>query len=364
MDRPDLPRERNPATPTNDVSQPTRYLSVDRDDPDLAIIDQAAELLRKGGLVAFPTETVYGLGADATNPAAVAGIFEAKGRPANNPLIVHGHDVDAVRKAVSRWPISAAKLADRFWPGPLTLVLPRSTIIPDVVTAGHDTVGIRVPDFEVARVLLRRAGLLLAAPSANRSTGISPTRAEHVLKDLDHRIAMILDAGPTPIGIESTVLDLTTDPPEILRPGAITVDQLRQVLDGEITTKVGSGQPLDSGGVHSSPGQMEIHYAPRTPVHVVERTRLVKESWPLELSIGLIVVGHHVPEDIGNPTKRVEWHDPQEAAHSLYETLHSWDSGQLDVIQVVLPPETEAWRAVRDRLWRASRRWSRIDGPR
>ncbi len=360
MVRPDLLRERNPATRTYDVSQTTRYHTIDRDDPDLAIIGQAADILRKGGLVAFPTETVYGLGADATNPEAVSRIFEAKGRPSNNPLIVHGHDVEAVRKAVSHWPISAEKLADRFWPGPLTLVLPRSAIIPDVVTGGRDTVGIRIPDSEVARVLLRRAGLLLAAPSANRSTGISPTRAEHVLKDLDHRIAMILDAGPTPVGIESTVLDLTTDPPAILRPGAITAAQIRHVLGGTMTTTVRSGESVDSQEVHSSPGQMDVHYAPRTPVQTVEPVRLVKEPWPLELSIGLMVVGVEIPEDLGNPTKRVDWHDPQQAARSLYETLHAWDSGQLDVIYVVLPPETDAWRAVRDRLWRASRRWSRM----
>ncbi len=175
-------------------------------------------MLRRGGLVAFATETVYGLGADATDPAAVTGIFEAKGRPAVNPLIVHADGLEMARSCVASWPEEARILAEACWPGPLTLVLPRSARIPNVVTAGRETVGIRVPDTRVARLLIARTGRPVAAPSANRSTGISPTLARHVLKDLDGRIDLILDSGPTALGLESTVVDLSRDSPRLLRP--------------------------------------------------------------------------------------------------------------------------------------------------
>ncbi len=187
----------------------TRVLQVDRDEPDPAAISEAARVLRAGGLVAFATETVYGLGADATNPEAVARIFEAKGRPSTNPLIVHVADKADALACVAEWPGRADRLADRFWPGPLTLVLPRSSIIPDIVTAGQETVGVRVPRSGVARWLILEAGCPVAAPSANRSTGISPTEARHVLKDLDGKVDLVLDSGPTGVGIESTVLDLS-----------------------------------------------------------------------------------------------------------------------------------------------------------
>ena len=321
------------------------------------MIEEAAAVLRGGGLVAFPTETVYGLGAEATNSQAVARIFEAKGRPSSNPLIVHGADVESIRMAVSGWPFVADQLAERFWPGPLTLVLPRSGIIPDLVTGGKDTVGIRIPDSEVALSLFRTAGMIVAAPSANRSTRVSPTRAEHVQKDLGGRVAMILDSGPTSIGIESTVLDLTTDPPRILRPGAITRTQIGKVLGIEIPSHTLSSD--QSEGIASSPGQMKVHYAPRTDMAIFNSKRMVKESWPSDKSIGLIVVGQNFDAEIGEPTLRVDWHEPTQASRDLYQILHAWDDGHLDLIYVVMPPESDEWLAVRDRLWRATRHWAK-----
>ena len=187
-------------------------------------------MLRGGGLAAFPTETVYGLGANALDAAAVARIFAAKGRPANNPLIVHLADAAQVREIAADWPESASRLAERFWPGPLTLVLPRRDIVPDIVTARGPTVAVRVPAHPVAQALLRAAALPLAAPSANRSTELSPTRAEHVLRGLEGRIDLLLDGGPTAGGIESTVLDVTIMPPRLLRPGLIGVAQLEAVI--------------------------------------------------------------------------------------------------------------------------------------
>jgi L-threonylcarbamoyladenylate synthase len=340
------------------VNRPTRLLTVDPSQPDPVVIDEAAGVLRAGGLVAFPTETVYGLGADATNPASVARIYEAKGRPSANPLIVHGPDVDSVRPAVSSWTPSAQLLAEAFWPGPLTLVLPRSSLIPDAVTAGRDTVGLRVPDSDVARALLARAGRPVAAPSANRSTGVSPTRAEHVLKDLDGQIDLVLNAGPTPIGIESTVLGLTGDTPRLLRPGAITSDQIGRVLGLEIATTEPS---LASAGGLTSPGQMEVHYAPRTPLILVQPQQVLG-PWPSDSRVGLILPGRAVPIEIGSPAVRVDWPDPATAARELYDTLHRWDEEKLLCIYAVCPPDDVAWRAVRDRLWRASRRWARSGG--
>lgn len=337
----------------------TRFLPVDPRQPDPTTLDDAAGVVRGGGLVAFPTETVYGLGADATDPAAVLRIFEAKGRPATNPLIVHGHDTPAVRLAVSAWPPAASLLADHFWPGPLTLVLPRSNIIPDSVTAGQETVGLRVPDSTVAREFLKRVGRPVAAPSANRSTGVSPTTADHVLKDLDGRIDLILDGGPTPVGIESTVLDLTCQPPRVLRPGAITAAQIARVLGVEIdpagATDAATGFP------QKSPGRAEVHYSPRTQLWVIEPGEVSSYRAPVT-GFGLMVAGHPVPETPGVFDRRIDWADPDSAARALYATLRQWDDGSLSVILVVLPPENDAWRAVRDRLWRASRRWSREGG--
>ena len=341
----------------------TRVITVNRDAPGSAAIEDAARVIRSGGLVAFPTETVYGLGADATNSLALAKIFEAKGRPATNPLIVHGHDVASVRLAVSCWPETAALLAERFWPGPLTLVLPRSSIIPNEVTAGLGSVGVRVPDCRVAIALLERADRLIAAPSANRSTGVSPTRASHVLKDLGGRVDLILDAGPTPLGLESTVLDLSENTPKLLRPGAITAGQMESVLGRSIEVPPTRAVIADREASATSPGQMEVHYAPRTPILLVEADQVSALTWRPGQRVGLIVFGEEAPSALPAATVRFDWADPSTAGRRLYETFHQCDEDRLDLIVAVAPPDTDEWRAVRDRIWRASRKWARDGGP-
>jgi L-threonylcarbamoyladenylate synthase len=329
----------------------TRTLAVDPDDPDPAPIDEAARVLRDGGLVAFATETVYGLGADATNPEAVARIFEAKGRPASNPLIVHVDDVAMVLDCAC-WCPGAPELAERYWPGPLTMILPRRRTIPDLVTAGRDTVGIRIPRPHVARALIARTGRPIAAPSANRSTGLSPTLARHVLKDLDGKIDLILDSGPTGIGLESTVLSLWSHAPRILRPGAITAEQLSEVLGMTVAGPIGP-QDQESSAAPLSPGQMAIHYAPRTPAVRVEPDRLDAFAWPKRA--GLLVFGRPDLPSIPEPAARRDLPTPAEAAAALYATLHDWDERNLDLIVIIPPPAPPEWRAIRDRLRRATR---------
>jgi L-threonylcarbamoyladenylate synthase len=329
---------------------PCEILSVDPLAPDGGRIGRAADVLRAGGLVAFPTETVYGLGANALDATAVAKIFAAKGRPAGNPLIVHTADVDLARALVADWPAEAQQLAERFWPGPLTLVLPRRPIVPDLVSAGGPTVAVRVPAHPVALALLRACRLPLAAPSANRSTRLSPTRAEHVLGGLSDRIDLLLDAGPTPGGLESTVLDLTCRPPRLLRPGLVTVAQLEEVVG-----RIERTAPAIADGPSRSPGLMQRHYAPRTP---------------LELIAGS---GRHRVADLRRQGLRVGWitlekpgplpadalllsmpDDPAGYAAQLYAALHQLDGQGLDRIVLDLPPATDDWLAVHDRLRRAA----------
>lgn len=236
-------------------------------------VERAARIIRGGGLVAFPTETVYGLGADATNPDAVEAIFAAKDRPHNDPLIAHIPDASQLPAVAASIPPLAYDLAERFWPGPLTIILPRAEGIPASVSAGGATVGVRVPRHPVALELLRATGVPVAAPSANRFMHTSPTTAAHVLEDLDGRIDAVLDAGPCEVGVESTVLDLTTDPPCVLRPGGVTLEALRRVIPD-----VRSAAPTSGNGAPSAappqlalaPGQMERHYAPRTPLIVFD----------------------------------------------------------------------------------------------
>lgn len=331
------------------VPLPTRILSIDRDDPDDALLDEAARVLRAGGLVAFATETVYGLGADATDPAAVARIFQAKGRPPTNPLIVHASGLAMALSCVGDWPDAAHSLAGRFWPGPLTLVLPRAAIIPDVVTAGGQTVGVRIPRPKVSRALIARAGRPIAAPSANRSTGISPTLARHVVKDLDGRIDLILDSGPTTEGLESTVLDLTCRPFRILRPGTIGLAELRDVLGAGVA---GPEADLPPPASSSSPGQMPVHYAPRSPALRVPALWLDRIVWPERAA--LLVVGRHDLPGIPGLVHRVDLATPADAARLLYAALHECDEREVDLIVIVPPPDLPEWQAIRDRLRRAA----------
>ena len=325
-------------------------LTVDPQHPEPEAIARAAAVLRRGGLVAFPTETVYGLGANALDADAVRRIFVAKGRPPHNPIIVHVADASRVREVAVDWPPVAERLAARFWPGPLTLVLPRAAAVPDIVTAGGPTVAVRVPIHPVALALLRAADMPIAAPSANPSTQLSPTRAGHVLEGLAGRIDLLLDGGPTPGGLESTVLDVTTSPPRLLRPGLVTPAQLEEVV-GTVERPHGlpvEGQPL------ASPGMLAKHYSPRTPLECVPRgSARVAELVDAGLRLGWLSLS----EGGESSTRLVKVEMPQapaEYAAALYARLHELDGMELDRIVVTLPPEGEEWLAVRDRLRRAA----------
>jgi L-threonylcarbamoyladenylate synthase len=288
---------------------------------------RAAELIRSGRLVAFPTETVYGLGANALDPEAVRRIFEVKERPWASPLIVHVADEKMARTVSAEWPTTAQRLAKQFWPGPLTLVLKKAAIVPDLVTAGLDSVGVRTPSHPMALELIRRAGVPIAAPSANRFTEISPTTADHVRKGLGDRVDMILDGGPTTVGIESTVIALHRAPPAILRPGIIMEEELARVAGVRFETEV------DLPHIVESPGQHPRHYAPRTPFILLEAHAAVPDGR------GRII---DMPAD------------PKPFAAALYAELHKADREGWDWIGVRRPPETPEWAGVWDRLQRAS----------
>jgi L-threonylcarbamoyladenylate synthase len=326
--------------------------------PDSAIA-RAAALLREGKLVAFPTETVYGLGADATNPDAVAAIFAAKGRPASDPLIVHIADLEQLASVVAETPALALKLAQRFWPGPLTLVLPRAEAIPLNVTAGGPTVGVRMPAAIVAQKLLRTAGIPVAAPSANRFMRTSPTTAAHVLADLDGRIDCVLDGGPCVVGVESTVLDLTTSPPRILRPGAVTLEQLR-----EVAPQVAGPLEKDAGPVARAPGQMERHYAPHTPLVVFagqgERAlAAIRAEAAAALARGERV-GALLPESETGALVGLDVRvqslgaDLEAASRRLYAALRALDSAGLGLLLTHTYDDSGLGLALNDRLRRAA----------
>jgi L-threonylcarbamoyladenylate synthase len=323
---------------------------VDPARPDPATIARAAELLRAGRLVAFPTETVYGLGANALDPAAVARIFAAKGRPAYNPLIVHLPNAERARALASDWPAAADRLAAAFWPGPLTLVVPKSAGVPDAVTAGRPNVALRVPSHLVAHALLLAARVPVAAPSANRSTEISPSTAGHVAKSLGDRVDLILDGGPTPVGIESTVVSLLNAVPVLLRPGMVSVDELRDVLGGEIDLPKVTPEADEA---RLSPGMMERHYAPRAPLVTLDFDGLseaARRDADAGRRVGVVAIRGDVP---GAVSVRLP-DDPAEYASRLYSTLHELEDRGVEVIYVEAVPESAAWAGVRDRLRRAA----------
>ena len=322
---------------------------VDPEHPDPTIIARAAGLLRGGRLVAFPTETVYGLGANALDPEAVGRIYTAKRRPKYNPLIVHLAQSAQVSTVATGWNDVADRLARAFWPGPLTLVLPKVDAVPDSVTAGLPTVAVRVPEHPVAHALLVAAAIPVAAPSANRSAQLSPTTGDHVQQSLGDAVDLILDAGPTPVGIESTVVDVTTPIPTLLRPGSITIDELTRVV-GRIERRP------DVGGesARPAPGMLDKHYAPRARLVLVAAPDVgvrVEHERANGLHVGALVVHASVeptPEIVTMPS------DPARYAVALYASLHALDDAGCDVIVVEKLPETNAWLAVRDRLSRAA----------
>ena len=314
---------------------------------DSSHIQAAATRLQLGELVAFPTETVYGLGADARDADAVAKIYAAKGRPAFNPLIVHVADVEGARE-IARWNERAQLVADAFWPGPLTLVLPSRGVVCQAVSAGLPTLAVRAPAHPVASELLRASGLPLAAPSANASQGISPTRAAHVAASLGDEI-WVLDGGSCEIGLESTVLDLTRDPPHILRPGAIGARELRALI-GEIEALAATP---DDQSPRASPGQMARHYAPNATV------RLFSHLTDAHFHAVALGDGKKLGVLALEPTKLkareiVMPAQPADYARALYAALHEMDASGVELILIEEVPATPAWDAVRDRLRRAA----------
>jgi L-threonylcarbamoyladenylate synthase len=325
-------------------------------------IAQAARLLRAGRLVAFPTETVYGLGANALDAEAVARIYAVKGRPETSPLIVHVASIEMAQSLVADWPEIADRLARRFWPGPLTLVLEKQrrkpqekekekekaqSLIPDIVTAGLSTVGLRMPAHPIALALIRAADIPLAAPSANRFTELSPTTADHVRSSLGNDIDYILDGGPCSVGIESTVLSLTGaqsgSKPMLLRPGGIS----RQALEA-IVGPVASAHEVQAGA-HPAPGMHPRHYSPRTPLYLVSNGKLPDQGK------GIYLQHRHPPSD-AHVTIHQMPQTPAEYAAALYEVLHQVDAGNYEWIAVDLPPSTPEWEAIRDRLKHAATR--------
>ena len=318
--------------------------------PEQETLANAAQRLRNGQLVAFPTETVYGLGANALNADAVAAIYAAKGRPAANPIIVHVADVEAAKQLTRFWPHEADLLAEHFWPGPLTIVLPRSSQVPDIVTAGGPTVGIRVPGHPVALGLLQTAQIPLAAPSANASGEISPTCAEHVLRSLNGKIDLILDAGPTQVGLESTVVDLTTKPIRILRPGQITKADLERVIGGSVEAASSPATEL------RSPGMLPRHYAPRTAAECVPSETFEKRLNQLlndGRRVGCLIIESSDAAARCQLVKSLP-NRPADYAAGLYAALHELDRFHLDRILIEMPPAGDAWAAIHDRLRRAT----------
>lgn len=341
----------------------TRTLKVDAVAPEADLLAQAAAVIQAGGLVAFPTETVYGLGANALDPAAVRRIFAAKGRPASDPLIVHLEHADQLGTVARTVPPLAEKLAAHFWPGPLTLVLPRLEIVPPEVTAGGDSVAVRVPNHPVALGLLRAAGVPIAAPSANRFSRPSPTSAAHVLADLSGRLELVLDGGSTSVGVESTVLDLTGSVPVILRPGGVTLEALRELLPEVQHRARYLGENEDA----ASPGQLLRHYAPNAPMTLyappaeAARTAMcatVEELLTDGKRVGVLAfdtdAAAFAPLGVHFVSMGAEA-DLDGVAHGLFEALRAVDhGGAVDVILARGPVQTGMGLAVWDRLVRAA----------
>lgn len=339
----------------------TLYHQIDRDHPDPLVMEAAADIIRRGGLVAFPTETVYGLGANGLDAAAVGRIFQAKGRPADNPLILHIADRPDLEEWVAAVPAWLAPLLDAFWPGPFTVVLPRSAAVPDIVTAGLDTVAVRLPSLGAARELIRAAGVPIAAPSANLSGRPSPTTAAAVMADMEGRIEMVLDAGPCEVGLESTVLDCVSRPPTILRPGGVTQEMLEACLSGVRTA--GCGQAGDST-VPRAPGMKYRHYAPAAPMILFPASADSAERLAAAAEAALRSggrVGAVVSAELAGslpagvvPAVYGSRERPEETAAGLYEALRYFDLHPVDVIYAEGVREEGIGRALMNRLHKAA----------
>lgn len=313
-------------------------------------LQDAGKIIRKGGLVAFPTETVYGLGADALNPQAVARIFEVKNRPRFDPLIVHIADFFEVERLCHSPNKKAEKLIERLWPGPLTIILPKSKVVSDIVTAGLSTVAIRMPAHPVALNLIKEAGALIAAPSANPFGYLSPTTAGHVREQMGEKVDMILDGGKCPIGVESTVIDLTEAEPLILRPGGLSLEEVEAVIGKVKLSTTDYSKPR-------SPGQLPRHYSPRTPIKILKEAEFEfpNVEIPKEKKVGLLAFK---PPKKELPYEVIEVlsssGDLREAAANFFTQLHRLDAAGLDIIYAEPVPEVGLGRAIMDRLRRAS----------
>lgn len=314
-------------------------------------VRQAAQFLAAGKVVAFPTETVYGLGADAANPEAVSRIFQIKGRPADHPLIVHLADIGHLSEWAQEIPDEAFRLAEKFWPGPLTLILPRDARVSDVVTGGQDTIGLRIPDHPVALELLRRFGSGVAAPSANRFGRVSPTTARHVLEELGDQLELIIDAGQSRIGLESTIVSFVGPKPVLLRPGAISAEELEKALGNRRLA-----YPAGTARLRA-PGLLPSHYAPRTSFRTIEKG-LLRETLHRLQAAGKKVVVMTFPSRIALVPDTIAFQimseNPVEYARELYAVMRVLDNGDYDYILADAPPDRLPWQAVRDRLYRAA----------
>jgi L-threonylcarbamoyladenylate synthase len=342
----------------------TLVLKVNPEEPDIAKVRKAAAIIKKGGLVAFPTETVYGLGADALNPKAVLSLFEAKKRPLDNPPIIHVEKPEDVHKLAAEVPAQAEKLMKNFWPGPLTLVFKRSDMVPEVTVAGLDTVAIRMPKHKVALALIRESHSPIAAPSANLAGKPSPTTAQHVLDDLEGRIDAVLDAGATRVGVESTVLDVTIDPPLLLRPGGTSVEALREIL-GEVKLHpfVAAERELAVREARS-PGMKHKHYAPKAEVvlvegsleAVVDKVEEVTESYALKgCRVGVLATDETASKYRAGVVKSLgSRFNLETIAQNLFALLREFDAERVDVIVAEGVPAEGLGLAVMNRLRKAS----------
>lgn len=340
----------------------TRLVRMDEQHIDAAMIKEAANVIRMGGLVAFPTETVYGLGGDALNPSSSEKIYRAKGRPSDNPLIVHIADIDALGAIVREVPKSAVKLAERFWPGPLTMIFYKSDLVPYETTGGLDTVAVRMPSHRIAGELIRAAGGYVAAPSANRSGRPSPTVAKYVAQDMDGRVDMIIDGGDVEIGLESTIVDLTTEKPTILRPGYITRQMLEQVLTD--VEEDGAMMRDDSGQVPRAPGMKYRHYAPRGDLTVVDgeaesvitfiNDRIEKMQADNKIT-GVIATDASISRYHADVCKSVgERHHEDAIARELYRILREFDDENVEIIYAEAFDTPGLGQAIMNRLLKAA----------
>ncbi len=320
-------------------------------------IDAAAAILRGGGLLGIPTETVYGLGADGRNPEAVRRIFKAKGRPQDNPLILHVPEAGWLEQYCHDIPEAAYVLAQKFWPGPLTMILPRREVVPDEVTCGLDTVGMRCPDHPVTLEIIRSAGVPVAAPSGNRSGRPSPTCAAHMLEDMDGLIEGIVDGGPCGVGVESTIIDLTVTPPRLLRPGGLPLEALREAL-GEVAVDKAVLAPLSDGEKPRAPGMKYRHYAPKAPVTVVtgeagRTARYIQER--LGEHTGVICFDEYAGQFSDCTLRAIgSAEDAGEQARRVFDALRSFDGTGVEAIFAQCPGDAGLGLAVANRLKKAA----------